>query len=314
MEEIVKAGRLGTPSQYQTLISEVLASDKPRNEDEIRTYSMSKSVSLGAAITGILFVLTKSGYLLEKDGEFLLNNLDGGDWRDDVLNSFLATINIREIREAFPAKNVNDALVVENHLIPVRLSNFKRFLTEFGVLKRRVSEHYAFEVDPDFFSLFVPESPSEHDYEEIKIKKLSLKERRELQLLLDTFGLEAEEFVLNYERKRLGEDKGKDVIHVSLYDDSSGYDVSSYMSSASETHDRHIEVKSYRDKPAFFLSANEYACAKKLGNDYFLYLVDRNHIHQSDYKPLIVRNPVEAIFKSDSWICTVDKWRVFIGK
>ena len=60
---------------------------------------------------------------------------------------------------------------------------------------------------------------------------------------------------------------------------------------------RFIEVKAI-STAGFFWSKNEYAVAKLLGTNYYLYLVDLTKISNNGYSPEIVNNPAQAIMEN----------------
>ena len=89
-------------------------------------------------------------------------------------------------------------------------------------------------------------------------------------------GLKGEEYVLEFERKRLI-DEGKGFLadkieHISLEDDRVGYDIHSYNANGK---DRFIEVKTtnYDRYSRFYISPNELKVSKTLGENYHLYRV-----------------------------------------
>lgn len=123
----------------------------------------------------------------------------------------------------------------------------------------------------------------------------------------EQFGLEAELFVLEYESKRLSaHSRVKDIQHVSLFDVTAGFDILSFSTNQSYILDREIEVKSYAGQPHFYLSRNEYDRAKENKNGYFLYLVDREKIDNSDYCPEIIGNLFESLEDTDKWSSTIE--------
>lgn len=120
-------------------------------------------------------------------------------------------------------------------------------------------------------------------------------------------GLEAELFVMEYERKRLSAHlRVEDIKHVALFDVTAGFDILSFSTNQSYILDREIEVKSYAGQPHFYFSRNEYDRAKENKNGYFLYLVDREKIDNSDYCPEIIGNLLESLGDTDKWSSTIE--------
>jgi Domain of unknown function (DUF3883) len=99
-------------------------------------------------------------------------------------------------------------------------------------------------------------------------KKIDYKKKAENA---DTVGRLGEEFAISYEKWRLRDcpDLLKKIRHVSIDDDTLGYDIESYEVDGSF---RLIEVKSTTGnlETRFFLTANELQCAEKAGSQYVI--------------------------------------------
>jgi len=119
---------------------------------------------------------------------------------------------------------------------------------------------------------------------------------------------EAELFVLEFENRRLLWKEG--ILQISNIDVCAGFDILSFNSDGSKIPDRFIEVKSCSDKPSFFWSRNEIEIAKKNKNNYYLYLVNRNKIHEEAYSPEIIKNPYESVLMSNDWIKEPEKYHI----
>lgn len=118
----------------------------------------------------------------------------------------------------------------------------------------------------------------------------------ELQDRQKAVGDVGEEFVLTYERRRLGRHpRVGDIRIVGHRDVGLGYDILSLMGEASTEPDLHVEVKTYSGDPHFFLSQGEWAAAKKYGTNYAIYLVDVSKIHTPGYEPTIIHDPARTL-------------------
>ena len=113
-----------------------------------------------------------------------------------------------------------------------------------------------------------------------KIKGMSEDELIEkLEQLRDT-GKKAEEYTIDYEKKRLKSEEKRldlalDIKQISLTDVHAGFDIKSYDNGKSELtkHDRKIEVKGTTNRsPRFYWSSNEVNKAKEYGEKYWIYL------------------------------------------
>lgn len=122
-------------------------------------------------------------------------------------------------------------------------------------------------------------------------------------------GAEAEAFVMEFERRRLGMPLADSVRQVSLVSVSAGYDIASFESAHSTQYDRFIEVKAV-GRNGFYLSANELKTAKELGKQYCLYLVDMHKKNRDGYVPEIIVNPSEYFAESVDWRVTPESYHI----
>ena len=122
-------------------------------------------------------------------------------------------------------------------------------------------------------------------------------------------GLEAEEFVLGLEKKRLPKLAHK-IKRISDFDVAAGYDIVSYENDGTEHYDRFIEVKCYMGSPHFFWSENESDVARIKANKYSLCLVDYLRMGEPGYQPEFIRNPYETFFDSDEWLVNASSYRI----
>ena len=130
------------------------------------------------------------------------------------------------------------------------------------------------------------------------LAKLLLQQEKNRQL-----GALAEKYVLDFECRRL---ERNDIMLVSEVDYAAGFDIASFSSNHSEVFDRFIEVKSYSLKCRFFWSNNEFEVARELGDQYFLYLVDRGQMQDVGYEPEIIQNPAQNLFVGSNWLIEKD--------
>lgn len=140
-------------------------------------------------------------------------------------------------------------------------------------------------------------------------KKFTLEQLLEQQEEQSRHGLEAEEFVLGHEKKRLPELAQK-IKRISDFDVAAGYDIVSYENNETEHYDRFIEVKCYMGSPHFFWSENESDVARIKADKYILCLVDYLRMGEPGYQPEFIRNPYETIFDSDEWLINASSYRI----
>lgn len=122
-------------------------------------------------------------------------------------------------------------------------------------------------------------------------------------------GLEAEEFVLSLEKKRLPS-KANRIKRISDFDVSAGYDIVSFADEDSNHYDRFMEVKCYLGSPRFFWSENEIDVAKIKGKNYILCIVDYEKMHEPGYEPEYIEAPYDVIFEGDTWMVNPSSYRV----
>jgi hypothetical protein len=167
--------------------------------------------------------------------------------------------------------------------IPLRYSNFRDFAISFEKLK--------FNIETNSYSLLT------HDFTCFIKKKRNL---ASLERSLDRkreLGLMGEEFILNFEKKRLNRTEG--IVRISDDDVSAGYDIKSYNNHSDIYHNRYIEVKTYTENDKVYLSRNEIHVSKLLKDNYFLYLVDVDLINTPGYSPIIIKNMHKNLFDND---------------
>lgn len=140
-------------------------------------------------------------------------------------------------------------------------------------------------------------------------KKFTLEQLLKQQEDQSRRGLEAEEFVLGLERKRLPELAQK-IKRISDFDVAAGYDIVSYENNETEHYDRFIEVKCYMGSPHFFWSENESDVARIKAEKYILCLVDYLRMGEPGYQPEFIRNPYETVFDSDEWLVNASSYRI----
>lgn len=140
-------------------------------------------------------------------------------------------------------------------------------------------------------------------------KKFTLEQLLKQQEDQSRCGLEAEEFVLGLEKKRLPELAQK-IKRISDFDVAAGYDIVSYENNETEHYDRFIEVKCYMGSPHFFWSENESDVARIKADKYILCLVDYLRMGEPGYQPEFIRNPYETIFDSDEWLVNASSYRI----
>lgn len=131
------------------------------------------------------------------------------------------------------------------------------------------------------------------DYGQLQRERLTPEEFNELQRQMVENGRLGEEFVINFERRRLASgghpELAARVRWMSQESVCEGYDVLSFEIDGTP---RHIEVKAtIGDSNSFDMSANEWDTCCRVGNSYYIYRVTR--IRSTHPVIRIVRNPFQ---------------------
>ena len=130
-------------------------------------------------------------------------------------------------------------------------------------------------------------------------------------------GLKAEEWVVSFEKNRLKEHPLRGQIRrVSDRHANAGFDVLSFRDRSSIAYNWLIEVKSYVDVPRFYWTTNEIDCARRQGERYVLYLVDRSQMQIEGYEPRVITGPYEFFFGTDlpnGWDMVANEYRISVS-
>lgn len=231
----------------------------------------------------------------------------------------LASKSSSEIIEQLAAKSINklveegifdkgatgfDAekghLTIKRAAFPLSYAAVRNFLTMVGVLDKEENGEIC--VAGNYESDWTEQLRNRR-------KKFTLEQLLKQQEEQSRRGLEAEEFVLELEKKRLP-GLAQKIKRISDFDVAAGYDIVSYESNESEHYNRFIEVKCYMGSPHFFWSENESDVARIKADKYILCLVDYLRMGEPGYYPEYIRNPYETIFDSDEWLVNTSSYRI----
>ena len=234
-------------------------------------------------------------FILECDKfiEFLFQSLN----QDDNFHSIFSS-------EHISYDIIYHSTQINNSAFGFKFSNFKQLLIDFDVIQIHPTKELSKYIlnaryKKIFDKIILPE---------IKKRKFGIDELKKSMEQQQIHGEEAEIFVLNFEKLRLGNKDGID--WVAEYSVAEGYDISSFQQKESESNDCFIEVKSYAGSPYFYWSRNEVDISRIKGDHYFLYLVDRDQMKNIDYKPIIIQNPFKVVLENEDWIKQVEKYRI----
>jgi hypothetical protein len=183
------------------------------------------------------------------------------------------------------------SLCLDSKQLPFRDRGYVYLILEFGIATREsVTSRFwllADDMKEPFFAAI-----SKINDEQLKPGAFTLGDLKKVREAQAAAGRSAEQWVVNFERKRLsGHQFIESIQAISDGDAAAGFDVLSFESLRSLLHDRFVEVKSYAEEYSFYWSEEEMAVAKRLGSRYWIYLVDRNRLGDSRYVPEMIPDP-----------------------
>jgi len=328
LEELLKYDSLGSKDELLFLLFEALPLSKDQKISDLRDYCISNHFSIGRSFDGILKLLEFMAFI-KISGERVSVNEDLFD--TSSINHYVSYFEQCEFAE-FLFSSLNRANViadfikpdalkrdvskglfyVKDSLIPVRFFGLRNLLISVGVLGRdanlKSGDLYVKSNCSEFFEKLVVGSLAEVN--RFPKRRSSLSNLKSQLARQEKLGKDAEIFVICFEQSRLQGHPSFDKIK-RISDDyvNAGFDIESYNDTASVFVDRFIEVKSFSDKVEFHWSQNEVEVAKDLEQEYFLYLVDRSKMLQSDYAPMIFRNPYQMIYENEFWVREPESWK-----
>lgn len=303
---------LGSPDYFYELFTLLERSEKKWKKDEIQHYFTNKIIKGEKYFDGTIPLCLEIKLLCLNDSNQIITKIDKAVLEnifflnrfilENVFNYFKTDIIFRDIFKKSNIKyNVESNLfLIQNSAFKLEFSQFKKLLISFGFLELTqfkssiyyiINQEYVYLLDYISDSIADKTSPD-------KLKDKLLKQ--------EYIGNLGEKFVYNFELNRL--ELMKEVIWISKYSVSEGFDIISFEDNNSEVK-RFIEVKTYIGKPHFYWSKNEINISKFLSNQYYLYLIDFNKISIEGYTPTIIKNPFQNIFTNESWFKEVENYK-----
>lgn len=244
-------------------------------------------------------------YLLKKSNDIYSTKLNlGAEFIKTIANDthFMSNMSFT----CFSLNIENDVIELNANLLPFSHLFFIGILYSLDIISKTNGDVYV--VNDDYKFLFKDSLLSKLLSQEKLKRKMSLNELLLRQENQRRAGLLAEKFVMEYERKRVRL-KAEDINLLSSDFINAGYDIESFNSDFSLFYDRFIEVKSYVGQISFYISRNEIEESKRLGDRYFIYLVNRDEILNDEYAPKIIQNPYKFLFSRKNltdWIVVED--------
>jgi hypothetical protein len=314
------------------LLYEVLSDGSWRRQNEVRQFGVDKKYGIGARLDGAIKLLIWLGLAEPHQKEIRLtsagkqiSNIAQGELlgrtelfgyffqsakRDGVLGIIFP--NLRR----FGGKG-NKFVGFSTASVPLKFLPLLHWLKAAGFLQPNRQFPALSLVSPSLAEWFVAHIPMDIESEAVS-GGLGLKKFKELQELRAKLGESAEVFVLGLEKKRLAQHPNLPLVRrVSIISVDAGYDIRSFDNESSVCCDRFIEVKSVGECSHIFWSSNEVKAARRLANSYYLCIVERAQLSNTQYQPLFIRNPYRLFFSEmpevhsgDGWVVEPDGWRI----
>lgn len=197
-----------------------------------------------------------------------------------------------------------EKIVFKNEYFPLNFSSVRNVLVSQGFLKVERTQGIRFHVNSRYENIVAVHCKKSKNKLTLEQLKKRLEDNAEA-------GEKAENFVLEYERKRLHNSNIYTKVRIiSNIDVSAGYDIVSFNTMYSLEYDRFIEVKAIAKNKGFYWSSNEFEVAKIKGDKYYLYLVDLSQINDENYEPIIITNPSKEIMSSADWLVEIEKYYI----
>lgn len=306
-----------------SVITEAI-SEKPANPTHIKDYCISQSLDIALSFDSTIILLSYMGILsMQTDKDSMVKKNSHNEKLSPRLVIELLLVKMvedRSIQELFDPTAIkydviSDKIAIRNSSVSLNLSGVKNLLISLGFFERSNFSENLLTLAPDYTSFFLEVilpaiTPEDADHR----TGMSIDELKDILAKKQLYGKIAEEFVFEFEKRRLvSHPKLERVKIISEIDCSAGYDIISFNDIQSQEIDRFIEVKSYSGSPQFYWSKNEVEEAQLRGENYFLYLVNRDNIQDKMYSPTIIQSPFRKVFLDEStWSREPQSWRFFL--
>lgn len=308
-EELRRCNYLGdTKSLYG--FSQISISDTPVSFSSVSSIT-ALNPSLNVKIKPCLAFWQEIGFLTCEEYQFVATEL-GMEAIGHGYEFFIQALSSQTLTYLIDQKLISPDAILYNHTscscqlkrsgVSLSAAVMRNLLIDTGALIENTPGIY--DISPAYESLF-------EDHIRKHRSKMTLEQLMKIHKRQEIQGRQAEEFVLDYEHRRLlWSENSSRVKQISDFDVSAGYDIISFESAESRVYDRFIEVKSFSSSQSFFWSSNEMKTARELKGKYYLYLVDMEQYQTNGYEPIVVQDPANTIFNSDDWAVETDSVKV----
>ncbi|MEK6211789.1 MAG: DUF3883 domain-containing protein [Pseudomonadota bacterium] len=311
---------LGTRRLFEVILFEVFRKNQPVLAEDVEKYCISRIFRSAPQLRSTLRFLEWSLVVI-RDGPYLAPTpqlialCDASSTVTlEVRLALMILARLREtnhfttvfLEDALSQEPQNRVLYLATSKIPLRYMPLIVLLRNLGLFEDNALGAGVLTVDARIAAAFADAALSS-SYTKSRTRRMTLASLKALLAAQEAQGTEAEAFVVGIERKRLqGHPRVDAVRSIAAEDVAAGFDIVSFESAFSLMHDRYIEVKSHKDQVCFYWSRNEFETAQRLGNSYYLFIVDAGRIAESGYTPLVIRNPSETL--ASSWRVEPETW------
>lgn len=309
IEKLLQHSNIGSKSQIIYVIE--LLSKGSHSVKDLRIACVSKEYSFSNSFDGIICLLQWLDIINISNVVKLHNNIKSKTFIEDIcLLLFSKLAEEKKLHNFINSNNLifNKTVYIKNSLIKLQFSPIRNLLINLEVFEKDNLIYNQFVINKQFLKWFIYNVIPL--IENSNINDNSIEDFKKQQQRQEKLGIEAEKFILNYEKlKRRKNPNYNNIQIISEIDVKAGYDIKSYKYDTSIILDKFIEVKSYKGEiPYFYWSINEIKVAKQEKDNYFLYLVNRDEINNHNYQPTIIQNPYKNVFQNNLWDKKCQKW------
>lgn len=326
LEELLKYEKLGSRAELLSFLFDGLSVSRSTSISALRQFCIGQNFSIARSFDAILVLSQFLDFITVENDSLRINEpalpafeITKNDYfnREHFFRCLIASLGKSDALELlFPPSSIKidpatSGYFILDSSIPVKFFPVRNLLLNVQFLERAPSNSSHLIVNNRFSNFFRISVVESINLLLPKKGKLTLKDLKASLLAREEKGTEAEVYVLEIEKKRLnGHPSLSMVTRISETRVDAGYDIDSLLNHESVFIDKFIEVKSYADEIAFFWSKNEVETARELGENYYLYLVDRRRMNDATYQPKSISDPYRKIFLNEYWRKETQNWKI----
>jgi hypothetical protein len=328
-KELLNHSQIGGKGEIGYILFDILKADVFKNTEDIKVQCLHYSYSFGNCFNGTIVLLKALDFIIvDQDTISRSSMLNAYDEYSLFSTGFFFSRLIKlleeneQFSEFFNSNTVKFNIDKGNYYLrdshlPIKHSTIKKILINTGLLLKDQNVRSIFYINEAYLEFFKSDVIKKMQLivgSSRKKRQLSLDRLKEQLKRQEELGLQAEIFVLHYEKKRLYRHPMiSQIVRVSEEYSNAGYDIESFNDTETILINRFIEVKSFTGNVSFFWSNNEIEIAKDKEDQYFIYLVNRDEMERIGYQPLIITNPYKNIFLNSNWIREIGQYKFYLS-